>query len=199
MNIKQKLTTAAITGSMLAAVLLPGTALAANTVKIKNNGALSTNKAKIVNNSSNSVSQSNLTMAKTSVTTKAKTGGNNSSFNVGGTNAITTGAATNSVTVTVNGGTNTNSNPCNECAAPSDSTVTISGNGALSTNTAKIVNNSSNSVVQSNTTIACTTVNSTASTGNNNSSFNVGGETTIDTADASNDVTVTVTGSTNTN
>lgn len=199
MNIKQKLTTAAITGSMLAAVLLPGTALAAGTVKIKNNGALSTNKAKIVNNSSKTVVQGNKTVATTFVNTSANTGGNKSKFNVGGTNTINTGAASNTVDVSVTGGTNTNSGDECGCAQAGESTVTISGNGALSYNKAKIVNNSSNTVVQGNATIVFTSVSASADTGNNSTSFNVGGENSITTETATNDVTVTVEGSTNTN
>lgn len=199
MNIKQKLTTAAITGSMLAAVLLPGTALAANTVKIKNNGALSTNKVKVVNLSSKTVVQGNKTVATTMVSTSANTGGNKSKFNVGGTNTITTGAASNTVDVTVTGGTNTNSTDECGCAQSGESTVTISGNGALSYNKAKIVNNSSNTVIQGNATIAFTSVGAGADTGNNSTAFNVGGENTIETETATNEVTVTVEGSSNSN
>ena len=182
---------------MMASVMVPAS-FAATTVDISDNGALSTNRVRVRNTSTKTVNQTNTTYATTTVNAKAKTGKNTSSFNTGGTSSIITGAASNTVTVGVTGGSNSNSG--DECGCPSSETdVTISGNGALSTNTVKVWNNNSSTVNQSNTTNATTTVTTTASTGGNNSSFNTGGDSSIDTGPATNHITVTVGGSTNTN
>lgn len=197
MNIKQKITSAAAIAAMMASVVAPAS-FAATTVKIKNNGALSTNYVKVKNVSSKTVSQYNGTLVLTGVHAKAKTGGNTSSFNVGGENTITTGKATNDVTVDVEGSSNDNTG--NQCGCVDPSTnVNISGNGALSTNTAIVKNISYNSVEQGNETFVGTHVGVSASTGGNNSSFNVGGDSSITTGAAENTVEVTVGGSTNTN
>jgi len=197
MNIKQKLTSAVVLGSMVAAIVAPAS-FAATTVTISNNGALSTNKVKVKNWSSKSVSQSNTTYVGTSISAKAKTGNNTSSFNTGGTNGIVTGDASNTVGVSVTGGTNTNTG--NECGCASPTTnVTIADNGAMSTNTVHVKNSSSNSVTQGNITVVQTEVWTSANTGGNSSSFNTGGGNTITSGGATNEVGVEVGGSTNTN
>ena len=197
MNIRQKFTSRVILGTMVAAIVSPES-FAATTVTVNGNGAFSSNKVGVVNLSKNSVKQKNSTVAITAVKAKANTGKNNSSFNTGGTSTITTGEATNTVTVGVIGGTNTNSG--SECGCVSPTTdVTISDNGAFSHNGVLVINGSSNSVYQNNSTVAITAVSTSANTGGNNSSFNTGGDSSIDTGAASNDVTVAVGGSTNTN
>jgi hypothetical protein len=197
MNIKQKITSAIAIGTMMAAVVAPAS-FAATTVTATGNGALSTNKVGVVNLSKKSVKQKNSTVAITKVTAKANTGKNTSSFNTGGSSSITTGAATNTVAVVVEGGTNTNSGDECGCVAPTTD-VTISDNGALSHNGVLVVNASSNSLYQSNSTVAVTSVSTSSNTGGNTSSFNTNGGSTIDSGEATNDVTVAVGGSTNTN
>ena len=197
MNIRQKITSAVVLGSMVAAIVAP-TSFASTTVHISDNGALSTNMVKVKNWSSKSVSQSNSTVAFTTIHAKAKTGNNTSSFNTGGTSSIVTGDASNTVGVSVTGSTNTNTG--NQCGCVSPVTdVTIANNGALSTNTVNVKNSSTSSVTQSNSTVAETGIWTSASTGGNSSSFNTGGSNTISTGDATNLVGVTVGGSTNTN
>lgn len=78
-------------------------------------------------------------------------------------------------------------------------TVTIKDNGALSYNKVKVKNWSFKSVDQSNQTVVLTGVHAKAKTGNNDSSFNTGGTSTITTGNAKNTVGVSVTGSTNEN
>lgn len=197
MNIKQKLTTAAVLGSMMLSVVAPAT-FAVTTVKIQNNGAASTNKVKVKNKSTKNVSQSNTSSVTTLVSAKASTGGNTSSFNTGGSNSIKTGDATNLVAVSVTGGSNTNTGDECGCVAPTND-VTISDNGAASTNGVKVKNVNSSTVTQSNTTIVTTSVDTKASTGKNDSSFNTNGGGTIDSGDASNEIGVEVGGTTNTN
>ena len=197
MNIKQKITSAAIIGSMMASVVAPAS-FAATTVRVRNNGALSTNKVYVKNWSSKSVGQYNSTAVLTGVFTKAKTGGNTSSFNTGGTSSIETGNAKNTATVRVTGATNSNSGDECGCVDPTTN-VAVTGNGALSENTVVVKNGSSSSVDQGNETFVGTLIVSSASTGGNNSSFNTGGSNDIDTGNAENTATVTVGGSTNTN
>jgi len=70
------------------------------------------------------------------------------------------------------------------------STVEVSGNGAFSGNTVTQSNTNTTSVSQNNTANVTNNVDSNASTGGNSAGFNTGGNTTIDTGDASNNVDV---------
>ncbi len=198
MNIKQKLTTAAVIGSMAAAVFAPASSFAAsNNVEIKNNSAFSWNHAWIFNKKKTRVVQNNTTVANTNVGILSNTGKNKSSFNVGGNNTITTGGVTTNATVTVTGNTNTNTDDCG-CEEGSN-TTTISGNGAFSKNSVVLVNKNSKSTYQSNTTIANTNIVVGSNTGGNSSSFNVGGGSSITSGGTNSTVGVTVEGSSNTN
>lgn len=107
MNIKQKITSAIAVGTMMAAVVAPAS-FAATTVRIHNNGALSKNGAAVVKVSKSKVKQSNTTIVGTKIKTIQNTGGNDSNFNVGGTNGTDTGNNTATTTVAVGGSTNTN-------------------------------------------------------------------------------------------
>lgn len=198
MNIKQKITSAIAIGTMMAAVVAPAS-FAATTVKIHNNGALSKNGAAVVKVSKSKVKQSNTTVVGTKIKTVQKTGGNSSSFNVGGDNTITTGNNTATTTVAVTGGTNTNTaeNCC--CDGEGDTTVNIHDNGALSHNGALVIESCKNVVSQSNTTVVGTSVTTVQNTGGNDSSFNVGGTNGTDSGDNTATTTVAVGGSTNTN
>jgi hypothetical protein len=197
MNIKQKIASAVVLGSMVAAMIAPAS-FASTTVDISGNGAFSFNKVKVKNTSSNKVKQSSKTIAITSIYAKASTGKNTSSFNTGGSSSIDTGDASNTVGVSVTGGNNTNTSDGCGCVDP-NTDVSITDNGALSHNTVNVTNSSSSYVSQSNTTVAETSVSTSASTGGNNSSFNTGGDSSITTGDASNAVGVEVTGGSNSN
>lgn len=200
MNIKQKLTSAIVLGSMVAAVVAPASFAATNTVAISGTGAFSYNKIKVVNLSSTSVTQVNGTTAITGVNAGSNTGGNKSSFNVGGTNTVTSGTATTSVGVTVGGSTNTNTGSSCGCGANnSTNTAGISGTGAFSYNKIVVVNGSTNTVEQGNETVAVTQVNASSDTGGNSSSFNVGSGSSITSGTATTGVSVMVGGSSNTN
>jgi len=76
-------------------------------------------------------------------------------------------------------------------------TVTISGNGAFSTNKAKVKKTKTTVVLQSSKTSAYTSIKSKANTGGNSSSFNTGGTSNITTGNASNTTTVSVNGGSN--
>ncbi len=82
-------------------------------------------------------------------------------------------------------------------AAFAENTITISNNGADSTN--KVILNSSCTIGVAQTNVTSVGVNAdvSANTGGNKASGNTGGDVTIDTGNATSAVTVDVTGSTN--
>ncbi len=87
------------------------------------------------------ISQSNNSNITNTVTTNSNTGGNNSNGNTGGSTSITTGGTTTDVSVSVGGSTNTASNNCcNGDSQGGGNNVTISNNGAGSTNIVTITN-----------------------------------------------------------
>jgi hypothetical protein len=75
--------------------------------------------------------------------------------------------------------------------------VTISGNGADSVNSAKVIQSNSSLVNQSNVTKVGNHINSSASTGGNTISKSTGGDATIDTGNATSTVSVLVSGGDN--
>lgn len=78
-----------------------------------------------------------------------------------------------------------------------DTSAEISGNGAESNNTIIIKHKCETVVDQTNKTKVNTEVTANANTGGNSASSNTGGDVTIDTGNASNTVTVDVTGGSN--
>lgn len=83
-------------------------------------------------------------------------------------------------------------------AAFADTTVDVTGNGAGSTNYVNANQSNTTVVDQTNITKSYVKVNAKANTGGNSCSDNTGGDCTIDTGMATNDVTVSVTGGNNT-
>jgi len=74
--------------------------------------------------------------------------------------------------------------------ALADTNLTVSGNGALSSNAVNVVSASNTVVNQTNNANITNNVHSDASTGGNSSNFNTGGNSTISTGDANNTVNV---------
>ena len=194
---KTKITTALVTGALLAATVLPAAAFA-DSVTIQGNGAESTNVAGILNINATSVSQTNETVAITLVSSKANTGGNTANGNTGGNVLVDTGNATSTVNTTVGGSTNNATIPCGCSAEPTD--ITVRGNGAGSTNVAGAANINLFKTRQKNKTFAVTAVKSRARTGGNTANGNTGpGSVTVGTTgNASSTVYTTVGGSSNT-
>ena len=83
-------------------------------------------------------------------------------------------------------------------AAFADTTIDILGNGEHSHNSVNVTSSDTTKVGQSNSTNVSTNVNSSANTGGNNANDNTGGNVSIDTGKATSDVSVTVSGSSNT-
>jgi hypothetical protein len=200
MNIKTKIAGAIATGALFASVVLPAGAFAATEITIDNNGPFSHNGAAVVKISKSKVKQKNVTVVGTSVTSVQNTGKNKTSFNVGGTQSITTGNNTTTTTVSVNGGSNENTGENCCCDGENgETTIDIKDNGAFSHNGVLVLDVCKHKVKQTNVTVVETNVTSVQNTGGNSSSFNVGGDNTIDTGNNTTTTTVTVTGSTNTN
>lgn len=82
-------------------------------------------------------------------------------------------------------------------AASADTMVTIAGNGNNSTNNVNVTNNSSVNVTQNNTVNVSLDITSKANTGGNKANKNNGGNVTIDTGNATSNVTIAVEGGSN--
>lgn len=199
MNIKQKILTGAAAGAMFAAVLAPASALAKTT--IKDNGFGSKNHVVKVGATIAGVAQGNNTVAGTNVSSKAKTGKNKVNWNTGGgTSTVTAGASRVETTVEVEGGKNENTASTEGCCCGSeDANAVIKDNGAFSHNGIFIGSLCVDVVLQGNSTVAMTTVNTSANTGGNEAKGNTGGNSSVTTGNATNTTTVTVTGGDNVN
>lgn len=81
--------------------------------------------------------------------------------------------------------------------ALADTTITVQGNGADSNNTVDVTNSQKSKVKQTNNTTLNTVVTVDQNTGGNKANKNTGGDTDIDTGNATSDVTVEVTGNSN--
>ncbi|HVF69313.1 MAG TPA: CHRD domain-containing protein [Xanthomonadales bacterium] len=92
MNFKQKITTGLATGAVLLSAIAPA-AFAATSVHISGNGAFSQNRVNVSQSHSLSASQSNNANISNSVNVSSNTGGNNASFNTGGSVAVVSGDA----------------------------------------------------------------------------------------------------------
>lgn len=201
MNIKQKITTAAVLGSLAVSVLAPAASFAAeNKVKIKNNGRNSENKVKLVNKKRTKVEQSNTLVATNFVGTFSNTGKNDIDDNTGkGDSTITTGNVVNNITVTVEGNTNTADVPCLCEEDDSTNDLVIRDNGRESDNKIKVKNKNSVKVSQSNVSIVTNVIGTASNTGGNEIEDNTGaGDKTVDSGNVNNTIDVTVEGSTNT-
>jgi len=198
MSIKQKITTATAAVTLLASVLLPGTAFAKTNIKIQRNGTGSVNKVRMVKRNMKFKHQSNKTVAITLVGSFSNTGGNSANGNTGGSVDTDTGDADTTVNVTVRG--NSNTITPSECGCDDGNTnVTIKKNGRRSRNTVKMKKFNFSRTNQSNTTFVGTGVLTVSNTGGNTANWNTGSGVKTDTGNVDNSVTVTVGGSSNTN
>ncbi len=193
---KLKLGIAIATAAVVTSVF-SGAAFAANEVNVIGNGAFSNTTVKVKKVDTTNVSQSNNSYIVNTVNSKANTGGNSSSFNTGGVSAVSTGNANSTVKVNVDGSSNI-ALVGPDCGCIEGSTVNVAGNGAFSHNNVKVKSIKSVSALQTNVSTIINTVTGKAKTGNNNSDFNTGGGSVIDTGNATSNVTVNVTGSSNT-
>lgn len=173
-------------------------AFAATNTTVTRNGAFSDTYVKVKNTNAKTVVQTNKSKVTNVVTSKTNTGKNKSSFNTGGGSGIGTGPASSTVVVGVGGSSNTAALDADCGCVGGNTNTTVSGNGAFSDNTVKVTNSNWLTVLQSNVSHVMNVVTSNANTGNNSSSFNTGGDSVVETGEATSDVTVVVEGSSNT-
>lgn len=193
MNIKQKLTSAAVIGAMMASVVAP-TSFAATAVKVKKNGAGSTNTATVVNKKKTTVSQYNGTAVVNIVGVLQNTGVNSANGNTGdGKVDVNSGDATSAVTNRTT--TEGNNATVNSCGCPEgDTNVVIKKNGAGSTNTATVVSTSKTKIEQANETLVVNGVLVAQNTGGNSANGNTGsGGVDVNSGNAESTVTNTTT------
>ncbi len=188
MKIKKAALSIFATSALLLGTVSP--VLAADTLTISGNGEGSTNTIAATNTSSTTVSQNNDADIDNKITANANSGGNSATSNTGGNVAITTGNASTTTKVSNAANINTAHIACDVCGT--GGSVTISGNGENSTNTATVGNTGSdNQVFQNNDADIDNKVHSYAKTGWNDANSNTGGNVAITTGNASTTTKVT--------
>ena len=192
-------------GIAAASLLLSSVATAAFadvTADISGNGSGSINSIYIKNKSNCEVYQKNSTAVLTEIESSASTGGNTANGNTGSDVTIDTGNATSTVGVSVEGSSNTASNPCCCKCEGCDSQwaehgALISGNGESSINSVTLKKEKTSKVKQKNKTEVLTGVLSKAKTGKNKAKNNTGGTVDVTTGNAASTVDVLVTAPSN--
>ena len=191
-NYKRQLFSVLSAGVMLLNVA--GPALASTTIEISGNGAGSDNWTTVNQSSSTTVTQSNTANVTNNVDADASTGGNDASFNTGGSVVVSTGDAKVDVDVT----NNLNSNSASvDCCASGDTDVLISGNGAFSDNGVLLYQTTATTLVQGNDAYVTNNIDADAKTGGNDASLNTGGDVVIITGNAKVDADVSTTANVN--
>ena len=196
----KRLAVGTVTGLFLTSIAATA-AFADVAAEISGNGSGSINNINITNKSKCEVSQKNTTSVLTEIESSASTGGNTASGNTGSGVTIDTGDATSTVGVSVEGGSNTASNPCC-CQCQGDSHLAaegalISGNGESTINSVTLKNKKTSEVKQKNKTEVLTGVLSKAKTGKNKAKNNTGGTVGVTTGNADSTVDVLVTAPSN--
>lgn len=204
-TIVRKITTCVLSGLLLTS--LTTSAAFADSAEISGNGSGSVNTISVKNKTECSVYQKNKTEVLTEVDSSANTGGNHASGNTGGSVTVGTGNATSTVTVTVDGSSNSATNPCccqcNQCDHQLEelqlggNSALISGNGESSVNSITVKKKKETSVKQKNSTFVATGVTSKAKTGKNKTNNNTGGTVDVTTGNSDSTVDVTVHSSSN--
>jgi hypothetical protein len=197
MTLTKKLATGIASSALIMQMLVPA-AFANTTVEISGNGNQSDNKVEIKDESAVVVEQGNVMMVDVNVVSKANTGGNKANANTGGDVSIETGKAEATSDLTVLGGTNIASLPCDCICKDKTTNVLVTGNGNKSKNTTKLTTASLVAVGQGSTLIVGGKVKAKANTGKNKASKNTNGTTTVVTDNATTNSTATVVGPSNT-
>lgn len=196
----KQITTGFATIGLLASIFAPA-AFADTTITIGNNGADSENTVRVKNKCVTNLTQTNHTLATTSINLTQNTGGNQANNNTGeGDVTITTGAATANITVAVTGGDNTATvDPCCCLEDGNGTTVDVVDNGAGTTNLAKVKNKNKVNETQTGLANGTTGITGKQKTGKNKNNNNTGaGNKSVTTGPASATVGVAVTGGSNT-
>ena len=176
-----KLTTAVSTAALLTGSVA-SVAFGTTTVTVTGNGADSNNTANVSSSNSTNVFQTNDANIQNNVTINANSGNNTANKNTGGNTSVSTGDANVSSSVSNSANSNVASVGCNTCAGSTD--VKIAGNGADSTNTAKVDVTNKTGVTQANDANIQNNVTINANSGNNTANKNTGGNTSVSTGAA---------------
>lgn len=192
-----RLTTAIATAAVILGAVAPA-AMADTTVTIVGNGSHSSSTVNVSNTTTTNVVQQNISNVTTAVNSTANTGGNKANDNTGGNVTVISGMANSTVNVGVGGSSNTlNITP--NMSGNTTTNVTIAGNGHKSTSKVTLTNSNMLTVIQQNISNIVNAIVSQAKTGKNHANNNTGpGDTTVTSQDGTSNVTVNVTGSTNT-
>ena len=163
-----------IAGASLLALSIAPAVFADTNVTIGGNGAFTDNNVSVRDNSATTVLQSNTSSISNDVSSYNNTGGNESSYNTGGTNSISTGDASSNVSITnVTGG---NTATVNSCGCTSGNTnLNILGNGYGSYNRIYADTGNNTYVSQYNDGYLRNNVYSKNNTGYNDENGNTGG------------------------
>jgi len=194
MTFKKRIITAIATGAVLVNAMAP-LALADTSLTVSGNGAFSNNAVNVTNESNTVVNQTNNANITNNIKSDASTGGNSSNYNTGGNSTVNTGAASSNVNVT----NAANLNEANvSCGCDNGATsVNVTGNGAYSDNGVGVTNANEVFLNQNNNANFNNNVTANSSTGKNDSSFNTGGSTVVNTGAASTNVGVNNTANAN--
>lgn len=169
------------------------------------NGSNSSNSGSATVNNGDNTNQNNSANVNTNLNQSSTTGSNSASYNVGGHSNITTGDANTTGTVITSVNTNVDGVMVSEFNVVDDhigdilldfSANCISGcvggplkvanigNGSNSNNAGSLANTNENNTFQTNDAVIGANLNLSADSGNNTSSYNVGGDSNITTGDA---------------
>lgn len=184
--------------SLMATLLAPVAFAADETLTISGNGNGSHNTIVTTSTNDCTVTQKNKTEVGVEAIVSANTGGNTANGNVGSGVTIGTGDASSALTVSVDGSSNTATNPCCGCQTAPTTDASITGNGNNSINTVVTTSSNSKTVRQRNKTSVGVSALVKSKTGKNTTNGNVGGTVGVTTGTATSTLDVTVTGSTNT-
>jgi hypothetical protein len=159
-------------------------------IKVSGNGADSQNAVQYGTTNNNTVAQNNNADFDNNVKyLKASTGNNDADKNTGGDVEVETGDA--SVTVAVSNWANANSARIGGGDdMGNDVSLQILENGADSDNSIKVESSANNTVAQNNYADFDNHIGGSANTGDNDANKNTGGDVSVETGDASVDVTV---------
>lgn len=163
-------------------ILLAVSPVFATDVAISGNGADSDNTANVSVQQNTTVFQTNTADINNSVNATANTGNNTAAKNTGGDTSIKTGDS--STAVNLNNNANSNKGSIS-CCDPISAAVSISGNGADSNNKVNFSFTNSRTVTTENNLNIDNDVNAASNTGGNKADKNTGGDTAIDTGNAS--------------
>lgn len=187
-NMIKKLFSVVSASALVLATAVPS--VFATTITESGNGAFSSNNASVSTNTTTNVVQDNNAYVDNNVHTSTNTGDNTANFNTGGDTSINTGNAT--ARVDLNTQVNKNIAAVSNCGTCNGNAtdVTISGNGAYSTNNATVDQTSTTDLYQTNNATINNTVDVHTNSGKNDASFNTGGATSVNTGNAATGVSI---------